>query len=130
MRGQLAVVVEHREVLRVLFHGGDQGFLGHAQKVVVEPAGQGHRPLHQGGHLVEQILVQMGPAAGVAASQQLQQQQLQQQPQAVFTTGQSPGSTAAKARANAQGGAPCGVPSDAAINEPLCTGPFPGPAGG
>ena len=51
----------------MFFHGGDQGFLGHAQEVVVETAGQGHRPLHQGGDLVEQILVQMGLAAGVAA---------------------------------------------------------------
>jgi len=44
----------------------DQALLRHAEKLRLEPAGQHVRPLHQGGHLVEQriVLDRLEPRAG------------------------------------------------------------------
>ncbi|MNZ65512.1 hypothetical protein D3C78_837090 [compost metagenome] len=53
-RQQLAFAVQQAEVLLVVLHGGDQGFLRHFEETLLERAHQRHRPLDQGGHFVQQ----------------------------------------------------------------------------
>ena len=64
---QFAVAVQHGEILLVLFHGADQGFLGHTQEVLIEATHQGHGPFHQRGDFVEQVRVDLCGAAGFFA---------------------------------------------------------------
>ena len=63
-RQQAAVRAGHREVLLVLAHRGDQGFLGQLQEFFVEAAADAERLLHQVGDRVEQPLVQHRPGLG------------------------------------------------------------------
>ena len=58
VRQQLAVGIQHMEVLLVVAHGGDQHRRRHFQKTRVERARDCYRPLHQRRHLVQQRLVQ------------------------------------------------------------------------
>ncbi|MNK95100.1 hypothetical protein D3C87_1153250 [compost metagenome] len=51
---QLAVGIQQAEVLLVVLHGGDQGFLRHVEEAFLERAHQRHRPFDQRGHFIEQ----------------------------------------------------------------------------
>ncbi|MNM06476.1 hypothetical protein D3C81_164880 [compost metagenome] len=53
-RQQLAFAVQQAEVLLVVLHGGDQGFLRHFEEAFLERAHQRHWPFDQGGHFVQQ----------------------------------------------------------------------------
>jgi hypothetical protein len=53
-RQQLAVGIQQAEILLVVLHGGDQGFLRHVEETLLERAHQRHRPFNQRGHFVEQ----------------------------------------------------------------------------
>ena len=75
-RQQLTVHVQQAEVLLVVLHGGDQGFLRHVEETLFERAHQRHRPFHQGGHFVEQAwrhdgsaFLQAGQLFGALADQ-------------------------------------------------------------
>ena len=46
-------------------HAGDQRLLGHPQELRIEAAGQGHRPLDEGGDLVEERVLDDRTPAGV-----------------------------------------------------------------
>ncbi len=52
---QFAVLVEAVEILLMPLHGGDERLSRNAQEALLEAAGEGHRPLHQGGHLIQQV---------------------------------------------------------------------------
>ncbi|MNQ85845.1 hypothetical protein D3C85_1010210 [compost metagenome] len=54
-RQQLAVGIQQAEVLLVVLHGGDQGFLRNFEEAFLEGAHQRHRPLDQGGHFIQQV---------------------------------------------------------------------------
>ncbi|RMT28149.1 hypothetical protein ALP50_05788 [Pseudomonas syringae pv. spinaceae] len=53
-RQQLAVGIQQAEILLVVLHGGDQGFLRHIKETLFERAHQRHRPFDQPGHFVQQ----------------------------------------------------------------------------
>ena len=64
---QLAVVIKHREVLLVFFHGSDQRFLRNAQELFFKTSHHGHWPFHQRRHFLEQIIVNgRGATSGLA----------------------------------------------------------------
>ena len=52
-----AVVIYQVEIFLVFLHGGHQRLGRHLQKSLLEGPGQGYRPLHQGGDLVQQVRV-------------------------------------------------------------------------
>ncbi len=57
MRQQSAAGVDHREVFLVVLHAGDERFSGNLEEFLVEPASDGHRPFHQRGNFIEQVVV-------------------------------------------------------------------------
>ena len=63
--GQLAGLIQQREIFLVRLHGQDQAFLRHAEKLLAETADQHVGALHQAGDLVQQgiVLHRLHPAA-------------------------------------------------------------------
>ncbi len=57
MRQQAAIPVGDVKIFLVFLHGQDQRFRGHGQEPFLEGAGQRHRPFHQCGDLVQQVVV-------------------------------------------------------------------------
>ncbi|RMQ81812.1 hypothetical protein ALP97_05247 [Pseudomonas salomonii] len=75
-RQQLTVHIQQAEILLVVLHGGDQGFLRHVEETLFERAHQRHRPFNQRGHFVEQAwrhdgsaFLQAGQLFGALADQ-------------------------------------------------------------
>ncbi|RMS30978.1 hypothetical protein ALP71_05813 [Pseudomonas coronafaciens pv. garcae] len=53
-RQQLAIDIQQAEVLLVVLHGGNQGFLRHFEEALFERTHQRHWPLDQTGHFIQQ----------------------------------------------------------------------------
>ena len=63
---QPPVGVQKRKVLLVRLHGGDECLLRNLEKALLERAGDGCGPFHQGRDLVEQVVVHLCRTTGLA----------------------------------------------------------------